>query len=134
MPFEKLDINKIIDEEKKKNKDFEIEYNKIKEEYEKRSQQIHKSTYIFPALFFYEKEGRYSVYFPDLDIATFGDNFEDAVYMAKDCLAGALLTKIEYNEDIPESTAIEDIKLTEDNIDTFGTDKFTAVLIDVNLP
>ena len=46
---------------------------------------------MYPACFYKEAEG-YSVVFPDLNnLATQGDTFEEAMEMAVDCLAGALL-------------------------------------------
>ena len=43
---------------------------------------------IYPACFFKEENG-YSVIFPDLDnLATCGENLEEAMTMAVDCLAG----------------------------------------------
>lgn len=47
---------------------------------------------IYPACFFKEENG-YSVIFPDLDdLATCGENLEEAMTMAVDCLAGHLYT------------------------------------------
>ena len=46
---------------------------------------------IYPACFFKEADGGYSVIFPDLNwLATQGDNLQDAMEMAVDCLAGYL--------------------------------------------
>lgn len=43
----------------------------------------------YPACFFKEDNGGYSVVFPDLNyLATQGDDLEDATNMAIDCLAG----------------------------------------------
>ena len=44
---------------------------------------------VYPACFYKEKNGQYSVIFPDLDhLSTFGDDLQDAMEMAVDCLAG----------------------------------------------
>ena len=43
----------------------------------------------YPACFIKE-DTAYSVIFPDLNTATCGDNLEDALSMAVDCLAGYL--------------------------------------------
>lgn len=41
----------------------------------------------YPAIFLKEADGRYSVSFPDvLEALTYGENFEDAIEMAKECL------------------------------------------------
>ena len=41
----------------------------------------------YPACFIKEDSG-YSIFFPDLDIATCGDTLDDAFSIAVDCLAG----------------------------------------------
>ncbi len=72
---------------------------------------------IYPACFYKEKDGGYSVIFPDLDhLATFGDTIEDAMNMAVDCLAGYLFSlKIE-NQNIPEASDMNSID--PDNINS----------------
>ena len=41
--------------------------------------------YIYPAIFYPEANGKYSVIFPDLnDLATYGDNLADAFAMAQE--------------------------------------------------
>lgn len=45
---------------------------------------------MYPAFFYKEKEGGYSVIFPGLGIATCGNDIEEAAAMAVDCLAGWL--------------------------------------------
>ena len=48
-----------------------------------------KDTYIYPAIFHLEEDNSYWVEFPDFPMAnTQGENLEDALHMAKDCLAG----------------------------------------------
>lgn len=57
---------------------------------------------MYPACFFKEEDGGYSVIFPDLNwLATQGDNFEDAMEMAVECLAGYLHTCKLDGDDIP---------------------------------
>ena len=41
--------------------------------------------FIYPAIF-YQDDNQTKVYFPDLDISTSGENFEDAFLFAKDLL------------------------------------------------
>lgn len=61
--------------------------------------------YIYPAIFHIAEEGGYWVEFPDLMGAnTQGENLEDTLYMAKDCLAGFLSWMEENNEKIPRPT------------------------------
>ena len=45
---------------------------------------------MYPAFFYKEKEGGYSVIFPELGISTCGDDLNAAANMAVDCLAGFL--------------------------------------------
>ena len=48
--------------------------------------------YIYPAVFYPEEDGRYSVIFPDLnDLATYGDNLADAFAMAQEACGQYLL-------------------------------------------
>lgn len=68
-----------------------------------------KDIYIFPAVFLKEEDG-YSVSFPDIDGAfTCGETFEEALFMAKDCLELNLDTM----DEIPHVTDIDKIKLNE---------------------
>ena len=56
---------------------------------------------MYPACFYKEENG-YSVIFPDLDyLSTCGENLEDAMSMAIDCLAGRLLWLKEDKEQVP---------------------------------
>ena len=49
---------------------------------------------IYPAIFYEEKEGGYSVIFPDLNhLATCGDTLNEAMAMAVDCLAGYIYSE-----------------------------------------
>ena len=46
---------------------------------------------MYPACFYKEKDGQYTVIFPDLNhLATSGTDLQDAMKMATDCLAGFL--------------------------------------------
>lgn len=65
---------------------------------------------IYPACFFKEEDGGYSVVFPDLnDLATQGDNLEDAMEMAVECLAGYLHTCQMDGDNIPKPSKMVDI-------------------------
>ena len=61
--------------------------------------------YIYPAIFHVAEEGGYWIEFPDLPMAnTQGENLEDALVMAKDCL-GVYLSCLEESEEIiPKAT------------------------------
>ena len=64
---------------------------------------------IYPAIFYKEKNG-YSVIFPDLNyLSTCGENLNDAMEMAIDCLAGYLYAAKLDDDKLPEPSKIDDI-------------------------
>lgn len=64
----------------------------------------------YPACFFKEDNGGYSVVFPDLNyLATQGDDLEDATNMAIDCLAGFLHVSQMDGDIIPPPSQLSDI-------------------------
>lgn len=64
--------------------------------------------YIYPAVFYQEEDGRYSVIFPDLnDLATFGDNLGDAFAMAQEACGQYLFTSLRDGEALPAPTPID---------------------------
>ena len=80
--------------------------------------------YIYPAVFHYEEEA-VSVWFPDLDCATDGDNEDEALLMARECLGGRLAVMEEFGDEIPKPTRLMNVK-TEDGE--------RVVLVDVYMP
>ncbi len=71
--------------------------------------------YIYPAVFYKEEDGRYSVVFPDLnDLATFGDDLADAFTMAQEACGQYLFTALQDGEKLPKPTAIDKVKKDED--------------------
>jgi len=72
---------------------------------------------VYPAVFIPEKNGQYSVAFPDLNnSATCGDDIKDAMEMAIDLASGYVLTCIEEGDPIPKPTLdISKIKVKEGN-------------------
>ena len=65
---------------------------------------------VYPALFVKEADGKYSVSFPDVPEAlTCGDNLEDAIEMAEECLGMCLEGRKEDGKDIPKAD-FENIK------------------------
>lgn len=65
---------------------------------------------MYPACFYKEDNGGYSVVFPDLNyLATQGDNLEDAMSMAIDCLAGFLYISQMDGDIIPPPSKLSDI-------------------------
>ena len=65
--------------------------------------------YEFPAIFHVAEEGGYWVEFPDLCIYTQGDDLEEAINMAGDCL---LCSVDEITDDV-KPTPIENIAIKE---------------------
>ncbi len=72
------------------------------------------AAYLYPAIF--QKEGAsYNVRFPDFDgCYTCGNDLKDAFCMAEDALAFVIVDKVKANEELPEPSEIEDIKLSSD--------------------
>lgn len=71
---------------------------------------------VYPACFYEEKEGGYSVEIPDLlGCCTQANTLEDAMEMAEDVALGWILTSIEDEEEIPNPSKIQDIKLEREN-------------------
>jgi predicted RNase H-like HicB family nuclease len=66
--------------------------------------------YAYPACFYQEDDGRYSVEFVDFELATFGDNLPDAMYMAADAAAGRILEMLKGGESLPKPSKVSDIK------------------------
>lgn len=72
--------------------------------------------YIYPAIFYPESDGRFSVVFPDLnDLATYGDSLADAFSMAQDACEQYLFTLLCDGESLPESTALGVVVKDEPN-------------------
>ena len=99
---------------------------------------------IYPTLFFEEKNGDYSVFIPDLEhslncnASTSGKNLEEAIYMAKDLIAGLVLDEMEKGNKIPTASKIEKISINkyEKELDIPDWDyvsKFkTYVIVDIS--
>ncbi len=67
---------------------------------------------VYPACFYKEDDGGYSVAVPDLQgCCTQGDTIEEAIEMAEDAALGWLLLAVEDNEEIPVASDINDVKL-----------------------
>lgn len=75
-----------------------------------------KDHYIYPAIFDYAEEG-ISISFPDLPgCFSCADSDEEALSMAKDALGLHLYSMEEDNDDIPNPTPINKIKLEENQV------------------
>lgn len=68
---------------------------------------------IYPAIFNYDTDG-ISIEFPDLPgCLTCGDDIDEAIKNAKECLGLHLYGMRKDNDPIPESTAVDKIKCEE---------------------
>ncbi len=75
--------------------------------------------YIFPAVFSEDKEGGYSIVFPDIDgCFTSGDDLNDALSMAEDALAVMLVHMEDEHIDIPDPSPINGIKIHDGEFTT----------------
>ncbi len=81
--------------------------------------------YFYPAIFTYEDGKEISVLFPDLDVATSGENETDALLSARELLGCALYGLEEDKEPIPEPSALNTVQVADNQ---------RAILIDVYMP
>ena len=71
--------------------------------------------HVYPAVFYPEDNGTYSVIFPDLnDLATQGDTLAEAMSMAEDACSLYLFTSVRDGEPLPEPSDIGDIAKVND--------------------
>ena len=72
--------------------------------------------YVFPAVFTKEREGGYSIYFPDVEgCITQGEDLQDGLDMANDALCLMLYHLEEKHESIPTPTDPLEIKIDENS-------------------
>ncbi|AMB95130.1 type II toxin-antitoxin system HicB family antitoxin [Aerococcus urinae] len=70
--------------------------------------------YLYYAIFT-PSEDKYAIEFPDLDDAySFGEDMNDALYMAKDLLEGWLIVAKKEGDSIPKASSPDDLKISED--------------------
>lgn len=81
--------------------------------------------YFYPAVFTYEEGQEIAVTFPDLDAATSGENEDDALLSARECLGCVMFGIEEDGETIPAPTRLADVSTAANE---------RAVLIDVYMP
>lgn len=81
--------------------------------------------YFYPAIFTYEEGQEIAVLFPDLDVATSGENEMDALLSARELLGCVLYGLEEDGENIPVPSALNSLRLAANQC---------AVLIDVYMP
>ena len=65
--------------------------------------------YFYPAVFTYEEGQEIAVVFPDLDVATSGENDDDALLSARELLGCVMFGLEEDGESIPEPTPLVDV-------------------------
>jgi predicted RNase H-like HicB family nuclease len=71
---------------------------------------------VYPACFYPEDNGQYSVIFEDLGgIATYGNDLQDALHMAEDLLCTWILECKKDNEVLPEPSNIKDLIPDDEN-------------------
>ena len=86
---------------------------------------------MYPACFYKEKEGGYSVIFPDLDhLATCGDDLDEAMRMAVDCLAGYLYSAKLDKEEVPAPSDMRSIDVNAE-YDEYESAFVNIVTVDV---
>lgn len=81
--------------------------------------------YFYPAVFGYEDGEEISVVFPDLDVATSGENEDEALLSARELLGCVMFGLEEDGEEIPAPTALSALEVTSQE---------RAVLVDVYMP
>lgn len=85
----------------------------------------------YPACFYKEKEGNYSVIFPDLNhLSTCGDTLDDTLAMAMDCLAGYIYVAQKQGEEIPAPSRMEAIDVNAE-YDDYDEAFVNMVAVDV---
>lgn len=86
---------------------------------------------VYPACFYKEKEGGYSVIFPDLNhLSTCGETLENALEMAVDCLAGYLYSAKQEGETVPAPSEMSHIDVNEE-YDEYESAFVNMVAVDV---
>ena len=69
--------------------------------------------YVYPACFYPEENGQYTVIFPDFGNATYGNTLEDAMDMATDLLGGTIVDYLDDKEELPAPSDIKEIVADE---------------------
>lgn len=86
---------------------------------------------IYPACFYKEKNGGFSVIFPDLNhLATCGDTLQQAMEMAVDCLASYIFEEKKDGNEIPIPSEIENIDVNAE-YDEYEQAFISLVSVDV---
>ncbi len=86
---------------------------------------------MYPACFYKEKEGNYSVIFPVINQATCGNTLDEAMKMAVDCLAGYLYNAKLENLEVPKAPSMESINVDAE-YDEYESAFVNMVTVDVD--
>ena len=71
-------------------------------------------TYIYPATIQHEEDGRYSIWFEDLDgCATSGETLAEAILMARDAMGGWLDHMLALGHEIPNPSNAGDVPVED---------------------
>ena len=88
---------------------------------------------IYPACFYKEHDGQYTVIFPDLNhLATCGSSLQEAMSMAVDCLAGYLYEAKLSNEEVAPPSTLNEIDINAEYND-YAEAFVNIVSVDVEL-
>lgn len=84
-------------------------------------------------VFIVQHQKDYLVYIPDLDIYTEGKDTVDAIYMARDAIGLAGITREDMNQSIPSPSSLSEAKKTaESNREIFDYSTGILTLVDVD--
>ena len=88
---------------------------------------------MYPACFYKDEDG-YSVVFPDLEdgfLGTCGENLEEAIAMAVDCLAGYIHLSWELSDEIPPASPISKIDVKEVSRNAFDSEDYEEAFVNM---
>lgn len=88
---------------------------------------------MYPACFYKDEDG-YSVVFPDLEdgfLGTCGENLEEAIAMAVDCLAGYIHLSWELNDEIPPASPFSEIDVKEVSRNAFDSEDYEEAFVNM---
>ena len=89
---------------------------------------------MYPACFFKEESG-YAVIFPDLEngnLSTCGENLEEAMAMAIDCLAGYIHWSWELNDEVPPASQLSVIDVKKVAREVYdGEEDYTEAFVNM---
>jgi predicted RNase H-like HicB family nuclease len=72
-------------------------------------------TYTYPACFYREPDGRWSVEVPDFPLATCGGSFDEAARMAADAVGGRILSDLADGGPLPVPSDICSVRPDDDD-------------------